>query len=276
MRNNFARGALALVLLPIAAWASPSVQWSGQKTQGALLVGQTEPGVEVALNGKPVRVHSDGRFVVGFGHDAPLDHTVELRDPKTGAAVRESLRLTARQYDIQRIDGLPQAQVTPPPETLERIQRDQQAVARARATDNPVPLFLLTGWVWPAEGRISGVYGSQRILNGQPRQPHFGIDIAAPKGAPVVATTDGVVTMAEDLYFTGNTIIIDHGFGITATYSHLETMTVKPGETVRQGQRIGTVGSTGRSTGPHLDWRVNWFDVRVDPLLVLPEKGVSN
>lgn len=268
---------LAVLLFLIAgigmdpAFANPSVRWTGRFTQGALLLGETEPGAKVWLDGKPVRVHSDGRFVIGFGYDAPPTARLEIENNQ-GRRAAETLTIEKRQYDIQRIDGLPPAQVTPPPQILDRIKRENERIADVRRIDTADPL-IFGGWVWPADGRVTGIYGSQRILNGEARQPHFGIDIAAPEGSPVRATTDGIVTLADaDLYFTGGTIIIDHGFGVSATYSHLKTLNVKEGDRVRQGQVIATVGSTGRSTGPHLDWRVNWFNVRIDPQLVLPPR----
>ena len=158
--------------------------------------------------------------------------------------------------------------VTPPESVLARIKSENAKIAEARAQDRAEPDYL-TGFVWPTVGRISGVYGSQRILNGKPRQPHYGIDIAAPAGTPVRAPADGIVTLAEgDLYYTGGTLIIDHGHGLTSAFLHMKDVEVALGQRVRQGERIGTVGSTGRSTGPHLDWRINWFKARIDPSLL--------
>ena len=160
--------------------------------------------------------------------------------------------------------------VTPPKTVLDRIKRENRLIKKARSEDSAVPHFL-RGWQWPAKGRISGVYGSQRILNGKPRRPHYGIDIAAPVGTPIVAPSDGIVRLAErDLYYTGGTIILDHGHGLSSAFLHMQRVTVKPGQMVKQGQKIGTLGSTGRSTGPHLDWRINLFGARLDPQLLVP------
>ena len=249
----------------------PGIAWQGEFLQGGLVVGVAQPGVTLKLGERPVPVAADGRFVFGFGRDeaAAMPLHVAYGD---GRDLQVTLAIAQRQYDIQRIDGLPPAQVTPPPAVLERIRRENAMIAAVRQRNRPRTDFL-QGWIWPARGPVSGVYGSQRILNGEPRQPHFGIDIAAPAGSPVVASTDGEVVLAEtDLYYTGGTIIVDHGMGITAAYSHLQTVTVRTGQRVKQGEVIGTVGSTGRSTGPHLDWRVNWFDVRLDPLRLLPKE----
>lgn len=249
----------------------PGLAWDGDFVQGGLVVGTAQPGISLRLSGRMVPMTPDGRFVFGFGRDEPasVPLTVSYGD---GRHLTATLAVEQRQYDIQRIDGLPPAKVTPPPEVVERIRRENAMIAALRQRNTP-RLDFLRGWIWPAKGVVSGIYGSQRILNGEPRQPHFGIDIAAPTGTPVVATTDGEVVLAErDLYYTGGTIILDHGMGITAAYLHLQTVDVQVGQRVKQGEVIGTVGSTGRSTGAHLDWRVNWFDVRIDPQRLLPKE----
>lgn len=249
----------------------PGIAWQGEFVQGGMVIGMAQPGVALKLGDRSVPVAPDGRFVLGFGRDevAAMPLHIAYDD---GRDLQIVLGIAQRQYNIQRIDGLPPAQVTPPPALLERIRRENAMIAAVRQRNTPRTDFL-QGWIWPAQGPVSGVYGSQRILNGEPRQPHFGVDIAAPAGSPVVASTDGEVVLAEtDLYYTGGTIILDHGMGITAAYSHLQTVAVKTGQRVHQGEVIGSVGSTGRSTGPHLDWRVNWFDVRLDPQRLLPKE----
>jgi murein DD-endopeptidase MepM/ murein hydrolase activator NlpD len=249
----------------------PGLSWAGDFSQGGMVIGVTQPGVTLKLGGRDVPVAKDGRFVFGFRRDeaATLPLTVTHRDGQSEAI---QIAVAPRTYDIQRIDGLPPAQVTPPPAVLERIKRENAQIAAVRLRNTPRQDFL-QGWIWPAKGPVSGVYGSQRILNGEPRTPHYGLDIAAPTGSPVVAPAAGEVVLAEkDIYFTGGTILIDHGMGINSAYSHLQTLTVKVGQRVRQGEQIGTVGATGRATGPHLDWRVNWFDVRLDPQRLLPPK----
>jgi murein DD-endopeptidase MepM/ murein hydrolase activator NlpD len=259
---------LLLVLLLLAAPAAAEVELKGQAVQGGLLFGRAAPGAEVRLDGRAVRVAEDGRFVIGFGREAAARALLEIF---TAAGIEQrELSIAPRQWDIQRIDGLPEAQVTPPPQVLARIRKENDAIAEARRRDTAERWFE-QGFAWPAQGRVSGVYGSQRILNGQPRQPHFGLDIAAPVGTPVVASTSGEVILADrDLYYTGGTIILDHGFGLTAVYSHLSRLDVRVGQRVKQGEVIGAVGATGRATGAHLDWRLNWFDVRLDPQLLLP------
>jgi murein DD-endopeptidase MepM/ murein hydrolase activator NlpD len=188
-----------------------------------------------------------------------------------GARLGRTLKIKKRKFRIQHIDGLPPKLVTPPPAVMARIHADAALIRKARQTDTEKPMFD-TGFIWPVKGPISGVYGSQRILNGKPRQPHFGVDIAAPRGSPIHATADGIVRVAvRDMYFTGGTVLIDHGYGLNSVYSHMQSVRVTPGQAVRQGEVIGTLGSTGRATGPHLDWRVNLYLTRLDPaLLVLP------
>lgn len=248
----------------------PGLTWAGDFSQGGLVTGVARPGVALRLNGREVPVAQDGRFVFGFGRDEAAAATFTIQH-RGGPSEAIQLAIAPRTYDIQRIDGLPPAQVTPPPAVLERIKRENAMIAAVRQRNTARQDFL-QGWIWPAQGPVSGVYGSQRILNGEPRTPHYGIDIAAPAGSPVIAPAGGEVVLAEkDIYFTGGTIIIDHGMGINSAFSHLQSLNVKVGQQVKQGEQIGTVGSTGRSTGPHLDWRVNWFDVRLDPQRLLPK-----
>lgn len=264
--GRLAAGLCLSVLAPLAAGAA-ELTLSGEFVQGGMVVGRAEPGSSAEIDGRRLAVAPDGRFVFGFGHDAAP--AAELVVHETGGGVtRRRLSVRQRTYRVQRIDGLPRNMVTPSARQLVRIQAEGRRIAAARDTVSMLPHFAGT-FIWPVRGRISGVYGSRRILNGEPRRPHLGIDIAAPKGTPVTAAAAGVVTLAErDLYFTGGTVIIDHGLGISTVYSHLETLHVGAGDAVAQGEVIAEVGSTGRSTGPHLDWRVNWLQERLDPELV--------
>lgn len=263
---------LAAIAAPVMANDAPAgLSWQGDFSQGGMVHGRAPPGSRLLLGQRAVPVGRGGEFVFGFNRDeaAQVKFQADLPD---GRQIAITLQVKKQSYDIQRIDNLPQAQVTPPPSVLERIRQENAKIAALRQRDTP-RLDFLTGWIWPADGPVSGVYGSQRILNGEPRQPHFGLDIAAPVGAVVRASTDGEVIMAEpDLYFTGGTILLDHGHGITGAYSHLSKISVQVGQRVKQGEEIGRVGATGRATGPHLDWRVNWFDVRLDPQRLLPPR----
>lgn len=247
------------------------LELTGKLTQGSLLRGTVEPGTEVWLNGNSVKVSEQGYFAIGFGRDANLEHELSWQ---TGNKPKEyrPIALEAREYDIQRIDGLPPKMVTPPAEVLERIRKDNRQVASAR-TLNDDRVDFMQDFVWPAQGRISGVYGSQRVLNGEPRRPHFGVDVAGPTGTPVVAPADGVVTLwVPDMYYSGGTMIIDHGHGVSSTFIHLSKSHVEQGMIVKQGQLVAEIGATGRVTGAHLDWRINWFKERVDPALLVPPR----
>ncbi len=255
-------------LMPLAS-AADDLKLAGTFSQGGLVRGTVPPGTTVQFEGRSVRVSSKGRFLIGFSRDAgPTARlTIRYRD---GHSIERSLEIAKRQYKIQRIDGLPRKMVTPPPSVLARIRAENATIAEVRALDTPQDFFE-SGWMWPAAGRISGVYGSQRILNGKPKQPHYGVDIAAPIGTPVVAPADGVVALAHpDLYYTGGTIILDHGHGLTSALLHLDSVEVAAGDRVRKGQRIATLGKSGRATGPHLDWRINLFNARLDPSFLVP------
>ncbi len=256
-----------LVLLVIVAGApvaAGELRLEGEFIQGALVRGFAEPGSHVSRDGIEVRVSPDGLFLIGFDRDEPSESALEIRYPD-GSVETRNLEIATREYDIERIDGLPDRMVTPGAEDLERIRAEAAGVRAARAGDTAEAHFA-GGFVWPAHGRISGVFGSQRILNGEPRRPHYGVDVAAPVGTPVWAAGAGVVVFAEsDLYFTGGTVIIDHGHGLTTAYSHLSRVDVEPGQALEQGDVIGAVGATGRVTGAHLDWRLNLFKRRLDP-----------
>lgn len=244
-----------------------NVVLNGKFTQGALLRGQAPAGSKVTLNGETVQINKDGKFVVGFEREATLQQTLVVK-LDNGQVWQRDITLEKREYNIQRIDGLEQKMVSPPAEVTARIKQDNINVANARSGNTDLDA-LFTRFEWPAKGVISGVYGSQRILNGVPKWPHYGLDIANETGTPVYAPVDGLVTMADDLYYSGNTLILDHGMRVFSTFLHMDTITVEVGETVKQGEQIGTIGSTGRSTGPHLDWRINLGNTRLDPQTII-------
>jgi murein DD-endopeptidase MepM/ murein hydrolase activator NlpD len=268
IRVLFVLAGLAFAAGGEAASPPPDPVLQGNFVQGGLVLGRVVAGAVVKLDGRFVNVGRDGRFVFGFGRDAPPRATLEVVFPDGRTVVRE-IAVRQRAYEIQRIDWLPPRMVTPPPEVLARIEEEGAAIRAARAGFTEPAGFGIS-FIWPAKGRISGVYGSQRILNGEPRQPHLGVDVAAPVGTPVVAAAEGTVTLAEnDLYYTGGTVIVDHGHGLSTVYSHLSAVTAKLGRKVKQGEVIGKLGKTGRATGAHLDWRLNWFQERLDPALVV-------
>jgi hypothetical protein len=265
----FASAAAMLHLAPGEESTPGGLRFIGNAVQGGLVIGRVGPGDEVSIDGKPVRV-ADGTFCFGFGYDAVKPAVVRVVYPKKYEETREVLP-RKRNFRIQKINGLPEKYVSPPKDILERIARDARVVAQARAQDRAEAWFTQK-FDWPAEGPISSVYGSQRILNGEPREPHYGVDIAAPEGTPIHAPIPGVVTLAEELYLSGNTMIIDHGHGISTSYLHMSRQDVKVGDSLKRGQKIGLVGKTGRVTGPHLCWRMNWFQTRLDVALVVPPR----
>ncbi len=253
---------------------APELILEGNQVQGGLMQGKTIPGSVVKVDGKAIRVSDDGIFLVGFGRDAPLQSTLEVRLPG-GKTLTRILPVGAREYDIQRIDGLPPRKVKPPKKDWDRIAREAALAKEARRLDSKSTDFM-GGFIWPLQGRISGVYGSQRILNGTPRRPHFGVDIAASVGTRAMAPADGVVTLAHpDMFYSGGTLIIDHGHGLSSTFMHLHRILVNKGQRVRRGEPVAEVGATGRVTGPHLDWRMNLFTKRLDPQLLVEPMPVT-
>ena len=249
--------------------ADQQLMLTGQEAQGGLVIGDAGDGSQVWIEGAPVRVN-DGMFCFGFGRDAVRPMKVRIRHVD-GSEFTRLVNPRKRNFIVQRINGLPEQYVSPPPDILARIKRDAQAVAEARRTDTGETWFT-EQFAWPADGPITSIYGSQRILNGEPREPHYGVDIASPEGTPIHAPVRGVVTLAEELYLSGNTAIVDHGHGVSTSYLHMSRMDVKPGDKLDKGQQIGLIGHTGRATGPHLCWRLNWFQTRLDVALVAPPR----
>ena len=243
----------------------------GEPVQGALIVAQTNPAAEVAVDNIPLAVTDDGHFIFGFGRFDDQDKVVSIQHQ--GHTYQTTVAVQARDFPTERIDGLPANKVNAPQQDWERIKAEQAQVKQARGVWSEQKAFL-ESFIWPAEGRVSGVYGSRRILNGEPKRPHYGMDLANVSGSPVIAPASGVVTMAvNDQYYTGGTIIIDHGFGLNSTYLHLSQVNVSEGQVLEQGQKIGEIGATGRATGPHLDWRLNiGTALRLDPQLIIPDK----
>lgn len=256
---------LLLVTLPAQA-----LELSGAFTQGGLVVGQVEPGAAVTLDGAALDVAANGAFVFGFGRDAGPKARLEVTGPDGRRAARE-LSVAAQTYEVQRIDGLPARKVTPAPEDVARIKADNAKIWAVRGTSTPETRFL-SGFTWPVTGPISGVFGSQRILNGKPKNPHNGVDVAAPIGTPIVAPAAGVVVLVhDDMFYTGKTVMIDHGLGLTSVYAHMDAISVVDGQVVEPGAPIGAVGKTGRVTGAHLHWGLTWKGVHLDPKLAAGE-----
>jgi murein DD-endopeptidase MepM/ murein hydrolase activator NlpD len=240
----------------------------GAMKQGGMVRGQVAPGTRVELDGQPVMVGPGGQFVFGLGRDAPGFATIRTI-AADGSEETRRIEIAAQTYAIERVDGLPPRTVTIPPEEKARRARERGMVGQARGSMSD-GLDWRGTFAWPATGRVSGVYGSQRILNGQPRTPHYGLDVAAPVNTPVRAPQAGRIVLAQkDFLLEGGIIIIDHGFGIFSTLFHLQSVDVSKGELVDKGDHIGGIGAKGRASGPHVDWRVNWNRVRLDPLLLV-------
>ncbi|UTF60438.1 M23 family metallopeptidase [Gilvimarinus sp. DA14] len=264
----FVRWILAIIFISssgaLLAEPSPLLQeLKGQWQQGGILRGKVQPGTQVKFNGKDIPVGEGGEFVLGLGRDADTDANLLLEGQ--GRQWQQSYTVAKRDYRIQRIEGVPQKTVTPSPEQQERTRREAARVWQARQTMRQSTEFM-QDFKWPLVGPITGVYGSQRIYNGEPRSPHYGVDIAAPTGTPVQAPAGGEVILVEpDLFYSGGTLIIDHGQGLSSTFIHLSKILVALGDQVTQGEVIAEVGASGRATGAHLDWRMNWLGERVDP-----------
>jgi len=243
----------------------------GKPTQGGLIIAQTNPSATVKVNGMLTETTGEGYFMFGFGRfeEKPVKLSITFENKSYHA----SIPVTQRDFPTEVIDGLPPSKVNPQPEVYAQIKSDNIKVAKARSFYDKREDFL-EKFIWPSDGRISGVYGSRRILNGEPKRPHYGMDIANKTGTKVISPASGIVRMAETgMYYTGGTIIIDHGYGLTTTFMHLSQVDVEAGARIEQGEKIGEIGMTGRATGPHLDWRLNLGKTRLDPQLIISEKN---
>lgn len=259
--------ALALVWAPAAL--ARDVTFTGSFTQGGLVVVQAPGVIAAALDARPLDVAPDGTFVFGLAPEARSEVQVVLFYAD-GSRESQTLKVARQTWKVERVNGLPPETVNPPPAVQQRINAENAKIATARADSAPA-LWFLSGFDWPVTGRISGVFGSRRVLNGQEGAPHWGLDVAAPVGTPIRAPAPGRVVLADpDFYLSGGTVILDHGFGVSSSYSHLSKVAVKPGDELKQGDVLGAVGATGRVTGPHLHWTLHWYTTRIDPALVVP------
>jgi murein DD-endopeptidase MepM/ murein hydrolase activator NlpD len=259
---------LVVLLINFHAFGADTYTLNGVFKQGGLVFGTVTPGSIVTLDAQEVKVSEDGLFLLGFPRTAKATSHLSITYPD-GTQASETLKITKQNYQISRINGLPSKKVTPDPEATKRIIADNALIGKTRTIITDTPYFA-SGFDWPVKGRISGVFGSQRILNGKPRSPHKGLDIAAPKGSIISADADGIVSLKhEDMYLMGKTIMIDHGHGLQTVYIHMDEILVKNGQLVRKGDPVGKVGMTGRATGPHLHWGVSLGKNALDPLLLV-------
>ena len=262
---------LIICAISNATFGADRVSIKGALIPGGLVIGKATSGSKISIQGKPVRTSPDGVFVIGFGRDAHQDQTVTILDAN-GFTFSKNIKLKSRIYKVTRIDGLPESKVTPESIDVKRIKADNAGIAQVRKLDTEAQNFL-TGFQWPTMGRISGVFGSQRVLNGKPRSPHNGIDIAAAEGASILATAAGTVALVhQDMFFSGKTVMIDHGHGLSSVYIHMKTISVKKGQLVSKSDQVGTVGMTGRATGPHLHFGISLFGTHLDPKLIVTGK----
>tara|TARA_B100001057_G_scaffold91120_1_gene87448 strand:- start:561 stop:1364 length:804 start_codon:yes stop_codon:yes gene_type:complete len=259
---------LLFFLLPINSFAT---DFQGTFKQGSFILGKTTPSSNVFIDKTKVRVSEEGYFTFGIGRDRTNNIIIKILHNGNTEVIEK--KILKKKYNIQKIDGLPSKHVTPPPEVYDRIKNDNKLIGEARSIDTPLAFFK-EEFIYPLENYvITGVYGSQRILNGKPRRPHYGVDFHAPEGTPVKAMMDGIVTLSEnDMYFTGGTIIFDHGHGISTLYMHMKDINVGVGQKVKKGEIVGSLGQSGRATGPHLDVRLNWFNIKLDPESILKNR----
>jgi len=260
---------LATTSLLISSEVNAQVLLTGKMEQGALIRGQVAAGSAAFLNGEELKVTPNGDFAFGFSRDAELNQELKLVYPD-GLTQIKPLTILAKEYKIDRLTGISKKIMKPDPKAQARAAKDSKQVKAARALFSDKTAFSQT-FIWPLTGRISGVYGSQRVYNGKPGNPHYGVDVAAKTGTVVVAPADGKISLSvPDMFYSGGTIILDHGYGVSSSFLHLSKLYVKEGQEIKQGEPIAEVGATGRVTGPHLDWRVNWYQMRLDPVTIVP------
>ena len=243
---------------------------SGNAKQGGFVILQVDKNATIKFKDKIINPDSKGRVLIAFSRDDKAEQIFKLTKA-SGKVIYPRIQIATRQYKEQKINGLPKNKVTPDKKTSKKIWEDIKKARKARNIVLPIPYFN-SGFVWPTEGIISGVYGSRRILNGKPKRPHYGVDIAAPRGTPIYSPADGKITLRESMELSGNTVMIDHGYGLRSTMMHLSKFSVKEGDLVKQGDLIGEIGTTGRSTGPHLHWGMSWYKVRLDPALTVSKE----
>ncbi len=257
------------LIFPVKAMAG-SIKLFGQYEQGNLIKGKVPVGSQVFLNDKKILISQKGNFVFGFERDAKPNQMLKVIY-QSGLTELKPINVKAKDYKIDRVNGISKQIMKPNPNSVARSRKDSKQVKSARNTQSN-QLAVFSDFIWPVTGRISGVYGSQRVYNGKPGRPHYGVDVARVTGTPIVSPADGVITLAvPDMFYSGGTVIIDHGYGVSSSMLHLSKLYVKEGQRVKQGEEIAEIGATGRVTGPHLDWRLNWFQMRLDPTSLVPE-----
>ena len=258
---------VSLSTLSIAS-AHAEIQLSGEIKQGGLVIGKTKAHNIVKLNKKKLTVSPQGDYVFAFSRDDKTQYTLSVTSP-AGNVETKTFTPAKREYKISRVEGISKKIMNPNKKANVRAGQDRAAMVKVRKISSDLTDFS-QGFIAPRSSRITGVYGSQRFYNGIPKNPHFGVDYAGAIGASVKAPASGIVLLwVPDMFYSGGTLVIDHGHGITSNFLHLSASMVQEGDKVKQGQIIAKVGNSGRVTGPHLDWRMNWHNVRFDPQLAM-------
>lgn len=267
LKKVYALFIIGLSTLPVIS-AQAEIQLSGEIKQGGLVVGKTDAHNQVTLNDKVLPVSKHGDYVFAFSRDDKTKYTLTVISP-TGKIETKIFTPSKRDYKISRVEGISKKIMNPNKKANIRAGEDRMAMVKVRKISSDLTDFS-QGFIAPRSSRITGVYGSQRFYNGIAKNPHFGVDYAGQIGAPVKAPASGTVLLwVPDMFYSGGTLVIDHGHGITSNFLHLSASMVKTGDKVKQGDVIAKVGNSGRVTGPHLDWRMNWHKVRFDPQLAM-------
>ena len=275
-RRGFLATAVSFAALPLlkARADEQHLSLGGGLEQGSLVIGKTNPEARVAIDSQVLQLSERGYFAFGIAYDRTKPLQLDVSYPDGGILMQDVVPVV-RKFETQAITGLPPEEVTPPPELLARIAAEKAKIEEARKS-LVLEDWYADGFDWPVPGTISGTFGNQRILNGVPKQPHFGVDIAAKEGTPILAPAEANVLLAEpDFFYDGGITILDHGHGVTTTYLHQSKLDIAVGAHVTRGQKIGEVGHNGRATGPHLCWRLNWFQVQLYPSRATREAAPS-
>ncbi|MDP0561365.1 MAG: M23 family metallopeptidase [Candidatus Endonucleobacter sp. (ex Gigantidas childressi)] len=258
----------ALLCATLSFTSQAEIHLTGEFAQGGLIVGKTQANSTVILNNKKLPVSSRGDYVFAFSRDDNKRYTLTVTSP-SGKLEQKTFTPKKRNYKISRLTGISKKIMNPNKKAQARAAQDRAAMKKVRKISSKLTDFS-QGFIAPRNSRITGVYGSQRFYNGVAKNPHYGVDYAGPIGAPVKAPASGeIILWVPDMFYSGGTLVIDHGHGITSNFLHLSASLVKVGDYVKQGQNIAKVGNSGRVTGPHLDWRMNWHKVRFDPKLAM-------
>lgn len=260
-----------IMMLACGIANASEIKLRGSFEQGGIIIGQAQGAKEISVNGVDKYISDDGEFVIGIGRDYDGEIKIIADDEE------KIVPISKRKWGVQKINGLKKNKVTPLAEDTKKIEKEFTYIKKARK-EILYNDYFDSGFINPIkDGRISGEFGNQRILNGKPKNPHSGTDIAATKGTDIVASGEGIISLAQnDLFYTGNVVMINHGLGLQTIYAHMDTIIVKEGQMVKEGQKIGTVGDSGRATGPHLHFGASVDNIKFDPMNLIKIKRFTN